>query len=83
MIAQLGFGALTLTLLLAVAATVLALLSGPRRRPDWLVLAHRAALLTWPALTLSALCLVSTLSGCFCFSGGGGHRGGHGGGHCR
>lgn len=32
---------------------------------------------------IAALCMVSTLSGCFCFGGGGGHRGGHGGGHCR
>ncbi len=61
MIAYLGFGALVLGLALAVAATALALLSGPRRRPEWLTLAHQAALLTWPAVTLSAICLISLL----------------------
>ncbi len=61
MIAYLGFGALALGLGLAVAATVLALLSGPRQRPEWLTLAHQAALLTWPAVTLAAICLISLL----------------------
>ncbi len=61
MIAFLGFGSLILTLALAIAATALGLLSGPRRRPDWLALAHRSALATWPTLTLAAVCLVSLL----------------------
>ena len=61
MIAYLGYGALLLAFLLAVAATALALLSGPLHRPTWLPIAHRLALLTWPSITFAALCLVSLL----------------------
>lgn len=61
MIAFIGYGSLILTFVLAVSAAALALLSGPRGKPAWLNLAHSAALLTWPALTLAAICLVSLL----------------------
>ena len=39
MIAYLGYGALLVAFILAIAATALALLSGPLHRPTWLPIA--------------------------------------------
>ncbi len=61
MIANLGYFALVLALVCAVYATVMALLSVPRRKPVWLASAHHAALLTWPLLTLASACLIYLL----------------------
>jgi cytochrome c-type biogenesis protein CcmF len=61
MVANLGYFALVLALLCALYATVMAALGAARRRPVWLESAHRAALLTWPLLTLAALSLVVLL----------------------
>ena len=61
MIANLGFFALVLALACAAYATGMAVLSVPQRKPAWLASAHRAALLTWPLLTLASLCLIFLL----------------------
>src|SRR5574341_945117 len=61
MIANLGFFALVLALACAAYATMMALLSVRQREPAWLASAHHAALLTWPLITLAALCLIFLL----------------------
>jgi cytochrome c-type biogenesis protein CcmF len=61
MIANLGYFSLLLSLLCALYAAVMAVLSVPQRRPAWLVSAHHAALLTWPLITLACLSLIVLL----------------------
>jgi len=61
MIANLGYFALVLALLCTLYAAGLGVLSVSQRRPDWLESAHHAALLVWPLVTLSSLCLITLL----------------------
>ena len=53
MIANLSYLILWLALACALYAVVMAGLSVARQRPAWLEIAHRAALLTWPLVTLA------------------------------
>jgi cytochrome c-type biogenesis protein CcmF len=61
MIANLGYFALWAAMLCALFAVVMAVLSVPRRRPEWLASAHHAALLTWPLIALASVCLIISL----------------------
>jgi cytochrome c-type biogenesis protein CcmF len=58
LIANISYIILWLALVSAVYAGVMALLSVVQHRPAWLESAHRAALLTWPLVTLSMVGLV-------------------------
>jgi cytochrome c-type biogenesis protein CcmF len=53
LIANLSYFILLIALACAIYAAALALLSVWRQRPDWLASAHRAALLTWPLVSLA------------------------------
>jgi cytochrome c-type biogenesis protein CcmF len=61
MIANLGYFALLLAFACAAYATLTALYGAYRRETAWLTSARNAALLTWPLLTLSSLCLIALL----------------------
>lgn len=63
MIAELGFGALIVALVTALYGIVAAVLGARRHAEVWLESARRAMLLTWPLITLSAVCLISLLVG--------------------
>jgi cytochrome c-type biogenesis protein CcmF len=58
LIANLSYFILLIALASAVYAAVVALLSVWRQRPDWLASAQRAALLTWPLVSLSMAGLI-------------------------
>jgi len=53
LIANLSYIILLIALACAIYAAVMAVLSVVQRRPDWLQSAHRAALLTWPLVSLT------------------------------
>ncbi len=61
MIANLGYGAVLITGLLALYGIVAALYGLWRNRPDWVESARNAMLLTFPLLSLSALALIYLL----------------------
>ncbi len=61
MIANLGFGALVITLLLAVYGAVAAVYGVRRNSPAWVDSARNAMLLTFPLLTLSAVSIIILL----------------------
>jgi cytochrome c-type biogenesis protein CcmF len=58
LIANLSFLILAIALGCAIYAAAMALLSLVRQRPDWLDSAHRAALLTWPLVSLAMAGLI-------------------------
>ncbi len=61
MIANLGFGALVITLLVSLYGVGAALYGTRRQRATWIDSARNAMLLTFPLLSLSALCLITLL----------------------
>ncbi len=61
MLAHIGYGALFLTFLLTLYAIGAALYGALNDRFEWVESARRAALLTWPVLTLSAVSIVALL----------------------
>ncbi len=61
MIANVGYLALLVALACAVYAAVVAVVGAARHQPAWIESAHKAALLTWPLITLAAGLLVLLL----------------------
>jgi len=61
MLANLGFAVLVITLLVSIYGIAAALYGARTRREAWVLSARQAMLLTWPLVTLSALCLVALL----------------------
>jgi cytochrome c-type biogenesis protein CcmF len=61
MIANLGFGALAITFLVALYGIAAAVYGGLKKAPSWVDSARNAMLLTFPLLTLSALSLITLL----------------------
>ena len=61
MIANVGFLLLLVALACAAYAAAMALLSVWQQQPAWLESAHRAAVLTWPLVSLSCLALIVLL----------------------
>jgi cytochrome c-type biogenesis protein CcmF len=61
MIANLGYGALLITFLISLYGIGAAVYGARRNHPAWVDSARNAMLLTWPLLTLSALCLIYLL----------------------
>jgi len=61
LIANVGFLLLLLALACAAYASAMALLSVWRQQPAWLASAHRAAVLTWPLVSLACLALIVLL----------------------
>jgi cytochrome c biogenesis factor len=61
LIADLSYLLLWAALACAAYAAVMALLSVGQQQPAWLSSAHRAALISWPLVTLSCLGLVYLL----------------------
>jgi cytochrome c-type biogenesis protein CcmF len=61
MIANLGYGALVITLLISIYGVAAAVYGVRRNAPDWVESARSAMLLTFPLLTISSLALVYLL----------------------
>lgn len=61
MIADLGFGALLIAFALAIYSAVAAVYGARSGREDWVSSARLAMLLTFPVLSISALCLILSL----------------------
>ena len=62
MIANLGFGALVITLLVSLYGIGASLYSLSKSKPAWVDSARNAMLLTFPLLTLSALSIIYLLA---------------------
>jgi cytochrome c-type biogenesis protein CcmF len=61
MVANLGYGALVITFLISVYGVVAAFYGARKNLPAWVDSARNAMLLTFPLLTLSALCIIYLL----------------------
>ena len=61
MLAHIGYGALLLTFLLSLYATGAAVYGAVQSKPEWVESARRAAVLTFPMLTLSVVSIVVLL----------------------
>jgi cytochrome c-type biogenesis protein CcmF len=61
MIANIGYGALWITWIIALYGIGAAVWGDRRRSPYWVDSARNAMLLTWPLLTLSSVCLIYLL----------------------
>ncbi len=61
MLADFGFGALVISLLVAVYGIVAAIYGVRSAKPEWVESARLAMLLTFPLITISALCLIVLL----------------------
>ena len=61
MIANLGYGALLITFLISIYASVAAVYGARRQAPAWVESARIATLITFPLLTISALCIIFLL----------------------
>ena len=61
MIANLGFGALVITLLISIYGVAAAIYGARKNLPAWVDSARNATLLTFPLLTLTALCIITLL----------------------
>ena len=61
MLAEVGYGALAIALLLSMYAVGAAMYGALRTRPEWIESARRAALLIWPMLTFALGSIVALL----------------------
>ncbi len=61
MLVDFGFGALVISLLVAVYGIVAAIYGVRSAKPEWVESARLAMLLTFPLITISALCLIVLL----------------------
>jgi cytochrome c-type biogenesis protein CcmF len=61
MIANLGYGALVIALLTAMFGVTAALYGFWAKKPNWIESARNAMLLTFPLLSISALCIIALL----------------------
>ncbi len=61
MVANLGYGSLVITFVLSLYGIGAAVYGVRRNAPAWVDSARNAMLLTWPLLTLSALCIIYLL----------------------
>ena len=61
MIADLGLGALAITLVVSIYGTVAAIYGGLKSKAEWIESARLAMLLTFPLISISALSLIYLL----------------------
>ncbi len=61
MVANLGYGALIITFLICLYGISAAIYGALRKAPAWVDSARNAMLLTWPLVTLTALCIIYLL----------------------
>jgi cytochrome c-type biogenesis protein CcmF len=61
MVANLGFGALVVTFLVSIYGTIAAFYGAKNKKPLWVDSARNAMLLTFPLMTLTALCIIYLL----------------------
>ena len=61
MAANLGFGALVITFLTSLFGIGAAVYGARKNAPAWVDSARNAMLLTWPLVTISALCIIYLL----------------------
>lgn len=61
MIVNLGYGALIITLLIALYGIFAAIYGARKNLPTWIASARNSMLLTWPLLTISVICIIYLL----------------------